>query len=139
MSPTPRALADTAIALLGSPFRLHGRDQATGLDCVGLVIVTLSSTGAHPLIPKGYGLRNVDIEHWLPMATASGLVTAGGPVREGDILLVALGHCQHHLVIAVDEQTVIHAHAGLRRVVRQPLDPDWRIRAHWRLPPNLEG
>ncbi len=30
-------LAAAALNLIGTPFRLHGRDPATGLDCVGLV------------------------------------------------------------------------------------------------------
>ena len=30
-----QALAEAAAALVGSRFRLHGRDPATGLDCIG--------------------------------------------------------------------------------------------------------
>lgn len=139
MSLPPHPLADAALDLLGSPFRLHGRVPATGLDCVGLVFAALATTGARPIVPTGYSLRNLNVDHWLPMAGASGLVPACGPIRAGDILLVALPHCQHHLMIAADADSVVHAHIGLRRVVRQAIDPDWQIRAQWRATSISEG
>ena len=139
MSSSRNALASAAINLVGSPFRLHGRDPASGLDCVGLVDAALAATGRRPVAPTGYGLRNLDIGQWLPSAGASGLMPGCGPIRAGDILLIALPHCQHHLVIAADAESVVHAHAGLRRVVRQPLDPDWQISIRWRAAPISEG
>ncbi len=139
MSDPAHPLADAALELLGRPFRLHGREPATGLDCVGLVFAALTATGARPILPTGYGLRNLDVDHWLPMAGASGLTPACGRVRAGDILLIALPHCQHHLAIAADAESVVHAHAGLRCVVRQPIDPGWQICAQWRAAPISEG
>lgn len=139
MSQQDEALADAALALVGCPFRLHGRDPATGLDCVGLVSAALATSGARPAVPHGYGLRNTRINQWLPLAKRSGLVAAPGPMRAGEILLIALAHCQHHLVIAADHATVIHAHAGLRRVVLQPRDPAWHIQAKWRRDLQTEG
>lgn len=133
------ALAEAARALLGCPFRLHGRDPATGLDCVGLVSAALATSGMRAVVPTGYGLRNLDIAQWLPLARQSGLVPAPGAIGAGEVLLIALTHCQHHLVIAADAATVIHAHAGLRRVVLQPLDPAWQIAAKWRFAPQREG
>jgi hypothetical protein len=57
----------------------------------------------------------------------------------GDVLLIALSHCQHHLMIAEDRTSVIHAHAGLRQVVQQPLESTWHICAKWRVAPLKEG
>lgn len=139
MSAEDEALARAAQSLVGCPFRLHGRDPATGLDCVGLVAAALAATGVRAVPPRGYSLRNIDVEQWLPLADHSGLKLADGPVFAGQILLIALPHCQHHLVIAADTRTVIHAHAGLRRVVRQPLDASWQVAAKWRLAFNSEG
>lgn len=136
--PVP-ALAEAALALVGCPFRLHGRDPATGLDCVGLVAAALAATGAEPVAPSGYGLRNLSIGQWLPLALPSGLVPAQGPIRAGDVLLIALPHSQHHLVIAVDPARVVHAHAGLRRVVIQPRDVAWQVVSQWRLANRREG
>ena len=133
------ALAEAALGLVGCPFRLYGREPDTGLDCVGLVSAALAASGAQPVVPTGYGLRNLSVDLWLPLAERSGLEPSSGLLCAGDVLLIALPHCQHHLVIAADAVSVIHAHAGLRRVVRQPLDPDWRICAQWRVASLSEG
>lgn len=132
-------LVDAAVGLVGTPFRLHGRDPATGLDCVGLVSAALAATGTRPVAPHGYSLRNLAVDHWLYLAEQSGLVPSPGPIRTGDVLLVALGACQHHLAIAADPESIIHAHAGLRQVVRQRRDRDWRVSTKWRIPSELEG
>ncbi|NCP13757.1 MAG: C40 family peptidase [Sphingomonadales bacterium] len=139
MTATGETLAEAARALIGCPFRLHGRDPATGLDCVGLVSAVLQANGARPAPPSGYALRNLDIAQWLPSARESGLVLSIGPIRAGDVLLIALGHYQHHLAIAADPLCVVHAHAGLRRVVLQPRDPAWQIDVKWRHETQTEG
>ena len=126
-------LAEAAASFLGAPFRLYGRDAKHGLDCVGLVITRLRAIGIEPAIPVGYGLRNRSIERWLSHADQSSLVTVKAPILPGDILLVRSGPHQQHLMIAEHEATVIHAHAGLRRVVREPFE--WRTTClnQWRL------
>lgn len=133
------ALAQAALALVGSRFRLHGRDPATGLDCVGVVCAALETCGYKAQVPGGYNLRNLSVDAWLPFAAQSGLVPASGEVQSGDVLMIALGFAQHHLAIAVDAGQVVHAHAGLRRVVLQPHDPSWQIRATWRIAPDRES
>lgn len=133
------ALASAAARLIGIPFRLHGRDPATGLDCVGVVVAALTAIGAKPLAPTGYSLRNLSVEQWLHFAARSGLVTSPGPIQSADVLLIMLNHCQHHLAIAADGTNVIHAHAGLRQVVRQPREPTWQVCAKWRAAPISEG
>ena len=56
-----------------------------------------------------------------------------GVVVRGDVLLVKAAPGQQHLLIAEHPTTAIHAHAGLRRVVRETVVfPDIRF-AHWRL------
>lgn len=127
------ALAKAASALVGCRFRLHGRDPATGLDCVGLVSAALVRSGRQAVPPTGYGLRNATIRQWLPFAASSGLEPATDAIQAGDVLLIALGLAQHHLVIAVDHARVVHAHAGLRRVVIQPREHAWQICTHWRI------
>lgn len=133
------ALAAAAAEMIGSPFRLHGRDPSSGLDCVGLVVAALTATGARPQVPVGYSLRNLSVDHWLHFMGRSGLMPAPGPVRTGDVLLIVLSHCQHHLAIAEGDASVIHAHAGLRRVVRQPMESHWQVRAKWRAAPVMKG
>jgi cell wall-associated NlpC family hydrolase len=131
------ALAGAAESLIGTRFRLHGRDPESGLDCIGLVAASLAAIGRTPNAPQGYALRNLSIEHWLDHAARSGLVRTKGPFMRGDVLLVQPSAVQHHLLIASTASEVIHAHAGLRRVVREPLTPDATIAAQWRLTPSL--
>jgi cell wall-associated NlpC family hydrolase len=133
------AVAEAALGLVGCRFRLHGRDPRSGLDCVGLVHAALTAAGGQPAAPQGYALRNLAADPWLGFAAQSGLAPASGPTRPGDILLLALGFAQHHLVIVVDEGSVVHAHAGLRRVVRQPREPGWQIEAAWRPASSFES
>lgn len=126
-------LAGAAGALVGTPWRLHGRDPATGLDCVGLLGAALAGIG-HPVsLPTGYPLRLRRLEDWLPDPRRLGFATAQGAVRAGDVVLLCPGPAQAHLAIASDPDGWVHAHAGLRKVVRQPALPagDWL--GHWRL------
>ncbi len=126
-------LAIAATGFLGAPFRLHGHDPETGLDCVGLVAASIAAIGRSAIMPRGYGLRNTTIAQWLDHARLSGFEEASGPIIAGDILLTCSGPAQHHLMIAETAKTIIHAHAGLRRVVRQPLESGLQLSAQWRL------
>jgi cell wall-associated NlpC family hydrolase len=133
------ALARAAEALIGTPFRCHGRDPASGLDCIGLVFASLAAIGRMPVAPAGYAMRNQSIDHWLGCAPASGLAAVKGQIARGDVLLMQPSAVQHHLMIAASADSVIHAHAGLRRVVCQPLANQPAITAHWRLAPFVQG
>ena len=122
-------LARAAAALIGSPWRLHGRDPATGLDCIGLLAAAL---GPHASLPTGYPLRLREPGPWLPDPAALGFCPARGAVLPGDVLLLRVGPAQHHLAIAGDPAGWIHAHAGLRRVVHQSDLPPGICLGHWR-------
>jgi hypothetical protein len=46
--------------------------------------------------------------------------------------------CQFHFAIAVTAARIVHAHAGLRKVVLGPLPDAWPVVGRWRLPsPSL--
>ena len=126
-------LASEAMRLVGVPFRIYGRDPAVGLDCVGLVVECLRTIGRKPSAPSGYRLRNSCIDHWLEEAKRSSLYEVAGAICPGDILLCATGPAQHHLMIATHNAWVVHAHAGLRRVVLQPLAREMHLLRQWRL------
>lgn len=127
-------LARAAACFIGARFRLHGRDPAVGLDCVGLLLCSLDAIGSKAVEPTGYRLHNSDHSPWLQCAKASGFIPARGPIEAGDVLLVIPGPGQQHLIIAESATSIIHAHAGLRKVVRQPMDQSIRPQAQWRLP-----
>lgn len=133
MSALAARFAAAAETLVGTRFRLHGRDPATGLDCVGLVACALDRCERKAHAPHGYGLRNVAIDHHLAFAAANGFGTASGQVQRGDLLLTVPGPAQHHLLVALGPAEVIHAHAGLRRVIRQTGAIAGPLLHHWRL------
>jgi cell wall-associated NlpC family hydrolase len=126
-------LARAAEALVGTPFRLHGRDPATGLDCIGLFAAAMAAIGRDVAVPTGYPLRVRRLEGWLPDPVGFGLCPAQGGLEAGDVLLIAPGPCQLHLAIASAAGGWIHAHAGLRRVVHDAACPAGGMLHHWRL------
>lgn len=133
---TGAMLADAAEALAGAKFRLHGRDPATGLDCIGVLAAALSQCGMHRPVPNGYRLRAHRLPELARTAAELGLVQAEGALRAGDVALVRTGPCQFHLVVALTDGGFVHADAGLRRVVRDRGPLAWPVAGHWRLAPS---
>lgn len=127
---TGEGLARAALALVGAPFRLHGRDPATGLDCIGVLAAALGPDAA---LPNGYALRSRGEPDLSPLAEQLGLTAASGPIQPGDVLMVRPSPCQLHFAIAAAPFRIVHAHAALRRVVLSPLPDHWPILGHWRL------
>lgn len=127
------ALAAAALALAGTRFRLHGRDPATGLDCVGVLAESLRAIGRKAPLPQAYALRCRYVAGLDAFAGACGLVAAGPQRVAGDVLLFRIAPCQLHLAIALGPACGVHAHASLRRVIAGPLSPQWTLARHWRL------
>jgi cell wall-associated NlpC family hydrolase len=126
------ALAIAAGELVGTPFRLQGRDPAHGLDCIGLVMVSLARIGIELHLPADYRPRRRRFEIPDDALRRAGLECAQAPYVAGDILLLRTAPVQVHLAIVRDADTVIHAHAGLGRVVVQPPVESWTVAAAWR-------
>lgn len=128
------ALAEAALELVGVPFRLHGRDPATGLDCVGLVAEALRRCGRSVTPPHGYAMRALDVTPLLSLASRSGLVEVE---QDGAVILARVHALQPHLLIAVSGGFV-HAHAGLGRVTVLPQPLPWRVIRLWNLAETKE-
>lgn len=129
------ALAAAAQRLVGCRFRLHGRDPATGLDCLGLVGAALAGLGRRVDLPTGYRLRTGVWPGMAALAAEHGLIAATGADRPGDLWLTRPGPAQLHLaVLDAALRHRIEAHAGLGRVVATPLGPAASPLARWRLP-----
>lgn len=131
--------AAAALAYLDTPFRLHGRDPAQGLDCIGLIERALRDCGVPAAIPADYALRQRDTARWLALVPALGFADAAGPIAPGDIVMVEPGPAQVHVLIAAPAGGWVHAHAGLRRVVLTPGLSDGPILNHWRLRPDAKA
>jgi cell wall-associated NlpC family hydrolase len=126
------ALALAALELVGCRFRVHGRDPATGLDCVGLVSAALAQVGVTPNVPQDYALRNKSAARVAQYAEGLGLIPYADGELPGDILLLQVGPCQFHFVLRT-LSGFVHAHAGLRKVVVTPILPDGDVIGAWRL------
>ncbi len=122
-----------ARALVGTGFRLHGRDPATGLDCVGLVAC---ATGVSIGVPTGYALRGGDADAFANMIDAFAARRIGR-LRPADILLTEAGPAQYHLGVWTGH-SLIHAHAGLRQVAETPGVPDGEVIAAWHITKDTE-
>lgn len=125
------AVSNAALALIGVPFRLHGREVATGLDCVGLVGEVVRQAGGVPVLPDGYSLRMACVEPLLSFAVRSGLSDCADD-QEADVVLCRTNPLQPHLLVRVPGGFV-HAHASLGRVVFMPQPLAWRVLHCWRL------
>ncbi|GAA4781194.1 hypothetical protein GCM10023219_31790 [Stakelama sediminis] len=124
-------IVSRAMALVGVPFRLHGRDPVFGLDCVGLASEALEAGGELGRVAQGYRLRTGDAAHVGALIRAAGLgrVECAGP---GDLIVVRAGPGQLHLAIRVPDG-IVHADAALRRVVHRPGAVPWPVVGCWRL------
>ena len=123
-------LAAEALALVGEPFRLHGRVAETGLDCVGLVVLAVQRAGLKVCSLPHYHLRGAR----LPVAEAGLRATGFMPVETrdaGDILIAETGPMQLHLMI-LTPVGLVHADAGLGRVVLMPEPSPWPVLGTWR-------
>ncbi|MEO0061503.1 MAG: hypothetical protein RLZZ08_63 [Pseudomonadota bacterium] len=126
-------LARAAEAFVGVPFRFGGREPATGLDCVGLVLAALKAIGRTiPDVPS-YRLRQTSIDRFLPLLPECGFTEIAGDWQPGDVVLVAPGPAQHHLLVRGSGPFAIHAHAGLRRISMTPTPLPWPTLRNWRI------
>ncbi len=133
MSVAGSALASAARAMVGSPFRLGGRDPASGLDCIGLIVAALEATGRPVGTMPSYTLRQHNIGSFLALADGTGLVCAVEETLPGDVLLLHPSPSQCHLAIRLACSGIVHAHAELRRVVITPAPLPWPETRRWRL------
>jgi cell wall-associated NlpC family hydrolase len=127
-------VAKAALDLVGAPFRLHGRNPETGLDCIGVALAALAAAGRTLDPPDDYSLRGGSVamfDHW---AALGGLVDMGADSvpAKGDVLLCVPAWRQFHVMIDAGT-ALVHAHIGLRRVVAIPVPPPWSPIRRWRL------
>lgn len=98
------------------------------MDCVGVAAFALRAAGWSGAAPSGYALRGGDPAR---VAAAMDRVLVrcdAGAV--GAVLLVRAGPGQLHLAVRVGGG-VVHADAGLRRVVERPGVLPWPVLGAW--------
>ena len=116
---------------VGTRFRPQGRRGGIALDCVGVALVAAEAAGIRVAVPP-YSLGG-DHEARLDAAISALGCTVVSVPQPGDLLVLAPAAGRRHLAV-VTPRGIVHAHAGLRRVVEGPLDPAWGLIAAWRFP-----
>jgi len=131
-----RAALEAARAGLGTRFRPQGRVLGLGLDCIGVALLAATGAGvARPALPA-YALGG---DHGALLAATCrklGLRRVRRGLRgakPGDLIEYRLAAGHRHVAVLSDTG-IIHAHAGLGRVVEGPAPDDWAVVAAWAFP-----
>lgn len=118
---------------IGARFSPHGRRIETGLDCAGVVLHVAGRLG---IAREARGLRyTYSSDHLQKQLEGAlelyGLRAVRGMARAGDVLVLGVHVRVPHLGITTG-RCLIHAHAGVGRVVEAPPEPEWRLLSVWR-------
>ncbi len=134
MHPAAPAIVAAARGCVGTRFRAQGRGVGIGLDCLGVALTAAAAAGVQFRVPR-YALGG-DHEARLDDGLAAQDCRAVQAPEPGDLIVVAPAPGRRHLGI-VTSSGVVHAHAGLGRVVEGPLDPAWIVVGAWRFPDTV--
>ncbi len=131
MHPHSAAIVAAVRACCGTRFRAQGRLPGVGLDCVGVALIAAAEAGLTVDLPP-YALGSDHEVRLDAIIRGIGCIAVVDP-HPGDLLVLAPGPRRRHLAIVVPGG-IVHAHAGLGRVVEGPCDPAWAVVAMWRFP-----
>ncbi len=130
--PKQNGVATRALELVGTPFKLHGRSPQYGLDCVGLVAECLRNVGIKIDPLPRYFLRGDYSQIAARFLCEPDFVLIENEGAEpGDIILVQIAADRQHFQV-ITRAGLVHAHAGLGRIVLSPTEPEWPILRRWR-------
>jgi cell wall-associated NlpC family hydrolase len=129
---SPDALIAAARSFLGSPFLHQGRTRL-GVDCIGLVIASLTKVGVvyyeepptYARLPNGDSL----------LGPLKNYCQAADDPEPGTVLAMRFRRQVTHVALCTGP-TIIHAYEGARRVIEHTYDRRWRSLTvcQWRLP-----
>ena len=88
-------MADTALSMLGQPYRFGGAAPG-GFDCSGLVVYAANAAG-------------ISVPRTAREQLHAGMPVARGELRTGDLVFMHLAHKELHVGIVIDSQRFIHA------------------------------
>jgi len=123
-------------------WRHQGRDPDTGLDCIGLVRWAILQQMALPEVivtefAKPYHLK-FSGERMYELMRRWLTEIGPGEIAPADVLLFYYKTNPQHVAVMVTETDVVEAfilrHAGINRIIKQPLDATRRLVGAFRLP-----
>lgn len=119
------AVLARAKTLVGTPFRLQGRDPGHGIDCVGLVVLACAINDA----PRpDYRRRGEHFACFIERSAPWLRRVSSKAARVGDIVLLHCGTRSWHVGIFTQDG-LIHADPSAGRVVFRPGDLPGTLRA----------
>lgn len=116
-------VVDTALKYLGVRWTHQGRSRTRGLDCLGLVIVTMQDLGLEPEDCTTYR-RLPDDKKLLSMVDAQMDKVPIEDMAPGDVLLMHFKDRKkspYHFAIVGYDDYIIHGYSPARRVVTEPI------------------
>lgn len=120
------AFVQAARSYLGVPFRHQGRNRVSGLDCAGLIIVSLQDIGKEPYDCTAY--RSIpDPNVILQAAYKNAKPCTVEALQHGDVIVFRIGKLPQHLAIYTDKNTLIHSLRD-KGVVEQKFNASWESR-----------
>lgn len=126
------AIVAAARSCVGTRFRPQGRTPGLGLDCVGVALIAAAAAGMGSIAMAPYsvgGDHDLDIDGILAGLGCRAVLVP----MPGDVLVIAPAPRKRHLAV-MTPAGVVHAQAGIGRVVEGPIDSGWSIVGAWRLP-----
>jgi cell wall-associated NlpC family hydrolase len=120
------AMLAAARSALATPFHHQGRLVGAGLDCIGLVVISLRAGGImvrdrldYERAPRVGLLSSVLLAHGAQKVAA---------MQAGDVLLFAIRGLPQHVALCVSDDVMIHAYAPAAQVVETRLGEVWQRR-----------
>ncbi len=127
---------EAARSLIGVPWAHQGRNPAVGIDCVGLLVLSVRACGIPVDDRTDYGR---DPDGTLYAALCEWLAGPFTDTQPGDVVLIQFTARQPRHVAIVSEGlyglTLIHADSKHGKVVEHVMDDRWaaRIAGAWRI------
>ncbi|MFQ3664940.1 MAG: hypothetical protein SNJ79_02730 [Sphingomonadaceae bacterium] len=125
-------IADAAMTYVGTPFRLQGRSRS-GLDCIGLIVLSLKDAGLLPGDYVQYGLRADKLDEFVQRVEALGFrkLVDLHPLA-GDILVARRTDGGLHFLLKA-KAGLVESSMACRRVIVRPMVEGETWFALWRL------
>ena len=122
-------IVESARVMTGIPFRHQGR-TFSGVDCVGLIVLTLRSLGITSHDCTSYGRRPDGVAFMREFYAAGAKRVRVCDRMPGHLIVVPETRRPCHIGVLTERGGIIHAHAPDRCVVETGLPADWLMKAH---------
>ncbi len=126
LQPQIEKMITAARKCLGTPFHHQGRRPHIGLDCIGLIVVSLRAGGFRVQDRTNYG-RRPDGKSLIDALQEHGAVPVTS-IQPGDVLLFRYDNQPQHVALATESDRMIHSFAVAGEVVETIIGDYWQRR-----------